>query len=226
MGRSWKVNIMVHGLDPFGRLHGEEKTTPVLLVARYGTASAMEPLAMAAYRVGHLTTGYDLEMVIWFTIWFTIYLCFTNSITWLLSNEKTHVLDGYYLFMLYTFVPIALQRPCIQWSKCNLESHSEKWPPTTEICDVGFLLACTKRQKEEEGVHDLNPVINCHLLPAVSSQIFTDKTCWGPHEQQLHTVQPPQQDPQWQDEETWPRILIQTWQKNEENQQVQPIATL
>jgi hypothetical protein len=43
--------------------------------------------------------------------------------------------------------------------------------------------------------------------------VFTDKTCWAPHEQQLHAVQPPQQDPQWQDEETWPRILIQTWQK-------------
>ena len=170
------------------------ETTPVLLVARYGTASAI-----AAYRVGHLAR-YDLEMVIWL-LYVTIYLCFTH-----LSHCLAKTLHP----MIQMYLGI------IQW----------KWSPTTEICDVGFLLACTKRQKEEEGVHDLNPVINCHLLPAVSSQIFTDKTCWGPHEQQLHTVQPPQQDPQWQDEETWPRILIQTWQKNEENQHVQPIATL
>lgn len=94
-----------------------------------------------------------------------------TCIGWLLSMYALHI------------CPIALQRPCIQWSKCILESHSENGPPPlkyvmlgsywwpTEVCDhcwVPILMACTKRQKEEEGVHDLNPVINCHLLPAVS----------------------------------------------------------
>ena len=61
-----------------------------------------------------------------------------TCIGWLLSIYALHI------------CPIALQRPCIQWSKCNLESHSENGPPPLKYVMLGsYWLAPSDRKKKK-----------------------------------------------------------------------------